>query len=120
MGPLGRSGYVRRIAAACAALNIFGFGAVALLGASQPVTISKPANASPEQVYRRTCGYCHGANVGPILLGRKLPAASVAQIARHGLNAMPAFRPSEISDAELMRLAKWIEASKASDQEKGK
>src|SRR5450756_3102731 len=41
-----------------------------------------------EQVYRQTCGYCHGRNVGPVILGRHLPASLIRERARNGLNAV--------------------------------
>lgn len=78
------------------------------------------AERPPEQVYAKICGYCHGKNVGPILLGRQLPVESIKTIVRHGQNGMPAFRPTEVTIAELDALAKWISASKASDKEHGK
>jgi mono/diheme cytochrome c family protein len=74
---------------------------------------------SPETVYAVTCGYCHGTNVGPILRGRNLPADIIKQRVRHGQNAMPAFRPTEITNAELDKLVAWISASKADAKEKG-
>ncbi len=33
------------------------------------------STSGPEHIYERSCGYCHGHNVGPILLGRDLPPA---------------------------------------------
>ena len=74
----------------------------------------------PEVVYAKVCGYCHGKNVGPIILGRQLPSDSIKLIARSGQNGMPAFRPTEVTNAELDALAKWISASKASEKEHGK
>ena len=49
----------------------------------------------PAKVYAAICGYCHGANVGPIILGRALPPELVLTLVRNGKNAMPAFRPTE-------------------------
>lgn len=74
---------------------------------------------TPEQTYAQICGYCHGRNVGPILLGRQLPPESIRLIARHGQNGMPAFRPTEVTEAELDALATWISASKADAKEHG-
>lgn len=96
--------------------------AVPLIGAAAPG--SQPLGAtlaqrSPQKTYASTCAYCHGANVGPIILGRHLPADYVRQMVRAGRNAMPAFRPSEISPAELDQLASWISTSSANPQEKG-
>jgi cytochrome c5 len=65
----------------------------------------------PEGAYDRTCGYCHGANVGPIILGQNLPADAIEATVRSGMGAMPAFRHTEISDTELKTLAKWISGS---------
>ncbi|WP_328805046.1 c-type cytochrome [Parasphingopyxis marina] len=77
------------------------------------------ASQGPEGIYARVCGYCHGANVGPVLLGRGLPAETIHAIVRNGMNAMPAFRESEITDDELQALAQWIEQSDADPQEHG-
>ncbi len=73
----------------------------------------------PEAVYRATCAYCHGhfvapgVTVAPVLQGRELAPALVSGFVRNGLGRMPAFRPSEISDAELTALSRWIQASPA-------
>ncbi|GEN98370.1 hypothetical protein NSE01_02030 [Novosphingobium sediminis] len=77
------------------------------------------AQRSPEQVYASVCGYCHGKNVGPVIRGRALPAEAVEYIVRHGQNAMPAFRPTEVTPAELKALAAWVQQSSADPKEKG-
>jgi mono/diheme cytochrome c family protein len=74
---------------------------------------------APDEIYAKTCGYCHGRNVGPVIRGRGLPAAAIVQQVRHGQNGMPAFRPTEITKSELDALAKWISVSKADPAEKG-
>lgn len=74
---------------------------------------------APEQVYAKVCGYCHGRNVGPVILGRHLPADAVTYVVRHGQNGMPAFRPTEISPAELEALAAWVAAADARKEEHG-
>jgi mono/diheme cytochrome c family protein len=74
---------------------------------------------TPEVVYAKTCGYCHGRNVGPIILGRKLPADYITTMARSGRNGMPAFRPTEITPTEMAALSTWISKSKPSKQEHG-
>lgn len=91
----------------------------------QPLAASAdaPPSATPlsaEKVYSSTCGYCHGRNVGPVILGRSLPVPAIEAVVRNGLNAMPAFRPSEISDAELAAVAAWVSTSAANPQEHGK
>jgi mono/diheme cytochrome c family protein len=48
-----------------------------------------------------------------------LPADAIKTIVRKGQNGMPAFRPTEITNSELEKLAQWIAASKADPAEKG-
>ena len=82
------------------------------LGEAQPIR-------APETIYAKTCGYCHGRNVGPIILGRALPAETVKYIVRHGQNGMPAFRPTEVKPEELEALAAWVEKSETRKGEHG-
>lgn len=83
--------------------------------------LGEPQGArAPEELYAKTCGYCHGKNVGPVIRGRELPAEAITLMVRSGPNGMPAFRPTEISDTELNALAAWISASKADPMEKGR
>lgn len=108
---------MKRSAIAAAAVLILGGSAAALATGQKP---GEPlAQRSPQKVYASTCGYCHGANIGPIILGRQLPAAAVAQMVREGRNAMPAFRPTEITPAELDALGRWVEQAPANPKEKG-
>lgn len=88
--------------------------AAPLLGAGPP-----PTARPPEAIYAKTCGYCHGARVAPVIRGRKLPVEVITSCVRSGPRAMPAFRPTEISNAELAALAKWISTSKADPKEIG-
>jgi mono/diheme cytochrome c family protein len=74
---------------------------------------------APEVLYAKTCGYCHGKNIGPVIRGRALTAEAIKRQVRHGQNGMPAFRPTEITNSELDALATWISASKADPKEKG-
>jgi cytochrome c5 len=51
----------------------------------QPITTSSSGDAKlatgPEGTYSRTCGDCHGANVGPVILGLNIaPRASTSAI----------------------------------------
>jgi mono/diheme cytochrome c family protein len=75
---------------------------------------------APEVVYRQVCGYCHGHNVAPLIRGRKLDAATVEYFVRHGNGAMPAFKPTEITNQELAALANWVSASSVDPKEHGK
>lgn len=96
-------------------------GIVIASGAAFAAGQTKPAyeGRAPQDVYRVTCGYCHGHNVGPLILGRKLPSAAIQTMVRAGRGAMPAFRPTEITNAELVALSQWIEKSKANAKEHG-
>ncbi|ARO87812.1 cytochrome C [Nitrosospira lacus] len=60
------------------------------------------------EVYAKVCGYCHDAQVGPVIRGRALPAAYIHAVVRNGNRAMPAFRPSEIDNQSLAKLAEYI------------
>lgn len=75
---------------------------------------------APEVVYAKVCGYCHGKNIGPIILGRNLDKDMIKAVARQGRNGMPAFRPTEVTHAELDALATWISKSAARTEEHGK
>lgn len=108
---------MKPILIASAAVALAAMGSAALAG--QKLGQLQPQRA-PEYLYARTCGYCHGRNVGPIILGRQLPADVVKAMVRTGRGGMPAFRPTEITPAELDALAKWVEASKTDTQEHGR
>lgn len=99
------------------AFGLATFLSIAVAGAAQ--ASDPPPPRAPDAIYAKTCGYCHGHNVGPVIRGRGLPAEAVELIVRHGQGAMPAFKPTEISPAELSALAKWIAASKADSKEHG-
>lgn len=103
---------MKRAGALALALAAVPAGAAQNLGEVQPVR-------DGAQVYSATCAYCHGTNVGPVIRGRALPAAYVAMMVRNGRGAMPAFRPSEITPAELAAVARWIETSRGDAAEKG-
>ena len=105
------------------------FAAAGLLAAGLMAAPPDTANAQasyeinprePEYIYDRVCGYCHGHDIGPVLRGRELPPETIAYFVRHGAGAMPAFKPTEITDTELAALAQWISTSKADPKEHGK
>jgi mono/diheme cytochrome c family protein len=81
--------------------------------------------AAGEQVYARWCVHCHASGRGmpgtqslqvkyngrvpAVLLERTdLAAEAVAVFVRQGVQSMPPFRKTEISDAELAVLAAWV------------
>jgi len=105
-----------RVWIALTAASLAGSVAAAPVG---PALDAKPS-VGPEGTYGETCAYCHGSNVGPIILGRHLPADMIKGTVRAGRGAMPAFRPTEISDADLAALADWISMSKPDASEHGK
>lgn len=107
---------MKRAAIIAAVMVLAGSGAALATGQKPGEPLAQRA---PQKVYASTCGYCHGANIGPIILGRQLPAATVAQLVREGRNAMPAFRPTEITPAELDALSRWVEQAPANPKEKG-
>ena len=91
---------------------------ICLCMTGQAVFAEQSANEwkDAEHLYERTCAYCHELGVGPYLKGRKLPSAYFKLRLRAGFRAMPAFKPSEISDSDADMLGKWLEESKAEEQ----
>ena len=88
------------------------------------------ANAAPqtpgERLYAYHCAPCHAAGPGhpgtaalelkhkgeiPALLTERTDLApdAVRYFVRHGVNAMPYFRKTEISDAELDEIARFLD-----------
>jgi mono/diheme cytochrome c family protein len=78
-----------------------------------------------EAVYQRWCSHCHSAGRGNpgtdslrVKYGEKIPAvlldrtdlnaAAVATFVRQGVQSMPPFRKTEITDAELAVLAAYV------------
>ncbi|MDQ3060128.1 MAG: cytochrome c [Pseudomonadota bacterium] len=88
---------------------------VMLAGHASGALAQQPA---PQQIgkgqhfYQQVCAKCHETGIGPVITGRGLPEATYVYMARHGLNAMPAFRLSDIDDATLLDLAKYLSATK--------
>ena len=91
---------------------------------SQLITTSSGGDAKlatgPEGTYSRTCGYCHGSQRRPGDPRAQYPPEAIQAVVRSGMGAMPAFRPTEISDADLKRLSEWISHSPAETNEHGK
>jgi mono/diheme cytochrome c family protein len=60
---------------------------------SQPIASSSGGDAKlatgPEGTYSRTCGYCHGANVGPVILGLNIPPEAIQAVVRSGHAGLP-------------------------------
>jgi mono/diheme cytochrome c family protein len=74
-----------------------------------------------QQFYEKTCAKCHEAGIGPVIKGRGFPPATYMVIARNGMNAMPAFRVTDIDDATLLELGEYLsktEVTKAAEPAK--
>jgi mono/diheme cytochrome c family protein len=68
---------------------------------------------SGDKLYAQVCSLCHATGVGPVLLGRSLPPPLALYVVRNGRNGMPAFRSTEITDAELNAVAQYIATAPA-------
>ena len=94
-----------------------------------------PPAARGEAVFRKVCAPCHGAGPGndgsPMLPGtaklqakyqgavpaalekrRDLTAEALRVFVRNGVGAMPRFRKTEISDADIDAMAAWLQEGK--------
>jgi len=78
------------------------------------VELGKPYRfADGKEAFQKVCAHCHTLKTAPHSIftkmddaaGVKARAEGIFQTVRHGSNAMPAFRKSEIDDATLMELA---------------
>src|SRR3974390_2898092 len=82
-------------------------------------------HAAGQAVYVKWCAPCHAPGVthpgthalmtkydgiksGVLLEWKDLPAVTVKYWVRHGISVMPQFRKTEISDAELEELARYL------------
>ena len=95
--------------------------AIAFLAATMPVTAS---DTSGKKVFDKHCVHCHGPGnegAGTLQLARTrgedkallterkdLRPEYIQYVVRHGLKAMPAFVPSDLTDAELVALADYL------------
>ena len=115
---------IRKSSGIAAALLVAAFavnGAIAGEAASRP-------KLTGAEIFAKNCSYCHGPgrdHPGTRQLGdtrgkefallekrTDLHADYVETIVRHGLNAMPPFKPTVITDDELDRLAKYLAKAK--------
>jgi mono/diheme cytochrome c family protein len=82
-------------------------------------------HAAGREVYLKWCAPCHapgithpgtqalmtkyqGVRSGVLLEWTDLPGSTVKYTVRHGISVMPQFRKTEISDAELDALARYL------------
>lgn len=89
--------------------------AACLSGLSLTAMAGKPQDISPGQRYfEKICAKCHEAGIGPELKGRGLAPETVVAFARIGVNAMPAFRVTDIDDATLYDVGVYLSKSQPS------
>lgn len=87
---------------------------------SEPITQKQfvPANeriANGEKVFMSYCQKCHPGGekgLGPSILPNPAPQFIKRFQMRHGLGAMPGFRPNEISGKDLHDISKYLKAWK--------
>jgi (+)-pinoresinol hydroxylase len=104
---------------ALASIAALAFAGVALGGESPD------GHAAGRAVYTKWCAPCHdpgvihpgtnaltvkykGVKSGVLLQWTDLQPATVKYLVRHGISVMPQFRKTEISDADLDALAKFL------------
>jgi mono/diheme cytochrome c family protein len=96
-----------------------------LLGLRSPAAEAVDPHAAGQAVYAKWCAPCHdpgimhpgtnaltvkyrGVKPGVLLEWKDLPPDTVRYLVRHGISVMPQFRKTEISDADLDALAKFL------------
>jgi mono/diheme cytochrome c family protein len=106
---------------AAAALALAGL----TLGGFAPADERFDPHAAGRAVYTKWCAPCHdpgvihpgtnaltvkyrGVKPGVLLEWKDLPPEAVKHLVRHGMSVMPQFRKTEISDADLEALAKFL------------
>lgn len=91
-----------------------------LLGTAAALGQQAVPQSSPEAIWRSSCSYCHEGGVAQPLLGMHPPVETILQIVRTGIGAMPPFHPSEITQAQLKELARWLHEHPAPPDAHGK
>ena len=97
--------------------------AAAMPSQIEAVTFGLGSAVEGERLYGRECAYCHvGRNTGTIMLQKRLPAGTPAQlhertnlsadyvkiVVRNGMVNMPPLSRAEVSDEELDLIASWL------------
>jgi mono/diheme cytochrome c family protein len=109
-----------RVAILALTLTLAGTG-----GTAAVADTAAAGHAAGQAVYQKWCAPCHAPGVthpgthalmtkydgiksGVILEWKDLPSSTVKYWVRHGVSVMPHFRKTEISDAELDELARYL------------
>jgi (+)-pinoresinol hydroxylase len=104
---------------------LLGFALAGTQGGSASAAEAPDAHAAGRAVYTKWCAPCHdpgvmhpgtnaltvkykGVKSGVLLQWTHLQPATVSYTVRHGISVMPQFRKTEISDADLDILAKFL------------
>lgn len=87
----------------------FCIGIPALLLASAAVADGSGQWLSGQEAYSKVCGFCHDRGIGPVIKGLGKNPDLIRLVVRSGNQAMPAFRQSEIDDATLAKIIKYIQ-----------
>ena len=97
------------------------------LSAFAAIAQDAPRPRTGEEIFAQRCVFCHDARGwGTRSLARRtppgqaellnrqvLPEVLVRYAVRRGVGSMPQFTPTEISDAELDNLARWLSTRNA-------
>jgi len=73
------------------------------------VTAGAEPSRSGQEVYEKVCSLCHEKHVATELRSRQLPQELIRIYVRQGMNGMPPFRVTEISDDELSNLIQFLQ-----------
>lgn len=63
---------------------------------------------SGKEAYSKVCAFCHERGLAPVIKGTGKSPELIRILVRAGNRAMPAFRPTEIDDATLARIAEYL------------
>lgn len=94
----------------------FGLAAAIIFALNAPASAGN--ERSGERLAHETCLLCHGTGVGPDLDQQEVPFETLRFMVRNGLNAMPAFRQSELSDADVKAISDYLAQRRAANTTK--
>ena len=102
---------------------LLALGGLALATATLGLNAQARQRSAPE-IYAASCAYCHDAGgwgtrrlaarvpagEAELLKRKDLPPAFTTLVVRRGIGPMPTLTPTDVTDEELDRLARWLEA----------